>query len=161
IEESGKECTLALAPNFEEVTILVVEDNEGIRNYLQEFLQPHFHKIIQAVNGKEALEVAVAQLPDLIISDVMMPEMDGISLTKARQTAMRTSHIPVILLTARTSLIYKREGLETGADDYITKPFSEVLLRTRIVNLLKIRQVLREKFQLESLSEPHNLPINT
>lgn len=142
-------------------TILIVEDNQGIRNYLQELLEPYFETIIQASNGKEALQIAISHIPDLIISDIMMPEMDGIALTKALKTDMRTSHIPIILLTARTSLVYKKEGFETGADDYITKPFSESLLKTRIVNLLKTRQALREKFQLESLSEPRNLPINT
>ncbi len=149
------------AKGLKATTILIVEDNEGIRNYLQELLGPHFDNILQAGDGKEALEIAFSHIPDLIISDIMMPKMDGIALTKALKTDVRTSHIPIILLTARTSLIYKKEGFETGADDYVTKPFSESLLKTRIINLLKTRQALREKFQLESLSEPRNLPINT
>lgn len=150
-----------LAEGLRPTTILIVEDNLGIRNYLQELLEPYFKSILQASNGKEALAIALFHTPDLIISDIMMPEMDGIALTRTLKTDIRTSHIPVILLTARTSLIYKKEGFETGADDYVTKPFSESLLKARIVNLLRSRQALREKFQLESLSEPRNLPINT
>ncbi|WP_224994252.1 two-component regulator propeller domain-containing protein [Cesiribacter sp. SM1] len=141
-------------------SLLVVEDNEGIRKYLQQLLSPLF-QVGAAANGREAYEIAIAQMPDLIISDVMMPEMDGISLVKALKSDVRTSHIPVVLLTARTSLIFKKEGLETGADDYVTKPFSESLLKTRIINLLKNRQLLREKFQLELVTEPGDIAITT
>ena len=149
-----------LTDGFANSTVLIVEDNEGIRNYLVQFLQPLF-KVVAAPNGKEALEIATTQIPDLVISDVMMPEMDGISLTMRLKKDIRTSHIPVILLTARTSLVYKKEGLETGADDYVTKPFSESLLKARIINLLKNRQLLREKFQLEMATEPKDIAISS
>ena len=151
---------LASIGEFAGATLLIVDDNEGIRNYLYQLLHPLF-TVVAASDGKEGYDIATAQIPDLVISDVMMPELDGISLTRKLKSDMRTSHIPVILLTARTSLIYKQEGLETGADDYVTKPFSEPLLKTRIVNLLRNRQLLREKFQLELATAPKDLAITT
>jgi signal transduction histidine kinase/ligand-binding sensor domain-containing protein/DNA-binding response OmpR family regulator len=141
------------AQAFAETTILLVEDNPDIRQYVRQLLEPYF-QVMEAENGKEGLALALAETPDLILSDVMMPEMDGIALTRALKKDVRTSHIPVILLTARTSFIYQKEGLQIGADDYVTKPFHEVLLKTRIFNLLKSRQLLREKYQLEALMEP-------
>jgi signal transduction histidine kinase/ligand-binding sensor domain-containing protein/CheY-like chemotaxis protein len=160
VSSSGIKVDPEVTSAFAEATVLVVEDNADIRKYLLDLLKPLFHTL-EAANGVEAYETAVAQTPDLIISDVMMPEKDGISLTRDLKKDVRTSHIPVILLTARTSFIYKKEGLETGADDFITKPFSETLLRTRILNLLKSRQQLREKFQLEVITEPKNLTVST
>lgn len=157
-EEKGNP---AFPGGLKAATVLIVEDNPDIRNYLARLIAPSFDTLLQASNGKEALQLALAHTPDIIISDIMMPVMDGIALTRALKTDVFTSHIPVILLTARTSLVYKKEGFETGADDYITKPFSESLLKTRILNLLRTRQALREKFQLESITEPRNLPINT
>ncbi|WP_207436353.1 hybrid sensor histidine kinase/response regulator transcription factor [Sabulibacter ruber] len=145
---------------FKGATVLVVEDNADIRNYLLGLLAPSF-QVLGASNGVEGFDLAISQTPDLIISDIMMPEKDGITLTRELKKDLRTSHIPVILLTARTSFIYRKEGLETGADDFITKPFSETLLKTRVVNLLRGRQALREKFQLEVLAEPKNLPVNS
>jgi len=149
-----------LTNQLAEASVLVVEDNTDLRNYLLTLLQPLFHTF-SASNGVEGYELALAQMPDLIISDIMMPQKDGITLTRELKKDVRTSHIPVILLTARTSFIYKKEGLETGADDYITKPFSEALLKTRILNLLKNRQILREKFQLEVVIEPKKLLVST
>lgn len=149
-----------LVKDFVGATILIVEDNEGIRSYLAELLQPFF-QVKAASQGVEGLGIAVSEIPDLIISDVMMPEMDGISLTRALKKDMRTSHIPVILLTAHTSLIYKKEGLEIGADDYVTKPFDETLLKTRIINLLKNRQLLREKYQWDLSTEPKDVAITS
>lgn len=131
-----------------EQTLLVVEDNIDICNYIVELLSDEF-TILQAFNGKEGLEMALEKSPDLIISDVMMPIMDGIELTHHLKTNVTTSHIPVILLTARASFNNKMEGFETGADDYITKPFNEALLRARIKNILKNRSILHEKFHSE------------
>ncbi|MCJ8163936.1 ATP-binding protein [Pontibacter sp. E15-1] len=149
-----------LAKAFSDATVLVVEDNADIRRYMVQLLQPLF-QVIEASNGAEAYAQAIAKTPDLIISDVMMPEKDGIALTKDLKGDVRTSHIPIILLTARTSFIYKKKGLETGADDYVTKPFSEALLLRRVVNLLKNRKLVQEKFQIEALTEPQHLALDT
>jgi YesN/AraC family two-component response regulator len=100
-------------------------------------------------------------MPDLIICDVVMPEMDGITFTSKIKSNRKTSHIPVIILTARTSLIYKKEGYETGADEYITKPFSESLLRTRIRSIIRNRELIKMKLQNEFITEPKELAIST
>lgn len=149
-----------MAKDYSDATVLIVEDNPDIRGYLVKLLQPLF-QVLEAGNGVEAYELSTTKTPDLIISDVMMPEKDGIALTKDLKRDVRTSHIPVILLTARTSFIYKKVGLETGADDYVTKPFSEALLIRRVVNLLKNRQLLQERYQVEALTEPQHLAVNT
>ena len=137
---------------IKEQTLLIVEDNVDIGNYIAELLTNEF-TILQAYNGKEGLEMALDKMPDLIISDVMMPIMDGIELTHNLKTNITTSHIPVILLTARASFMNKMEGFETGADDYVTKPFNESLLRARIKNILKNRSLLHEKFQSVDTAE--------
>ncbi len=137
---------------IKEQTLLVVEDNLDIRNYIVELLSDEF-TILQAADGKEGLEIAVEKSPDLIISDVMMPIMDGIELTHNLKSNVNTSHIPVILLTARASFMNKMEGFETGADDYVTKPFNESLLRARIKNILKNRSLLHEKFHSEDTND--------
>ena len=153
-----------ITPNSEsntikEQTLLIVEDNLDIRNYIVELLSDEF-TILQASNGKEGLEIALEKSPDLIISDVMMPIMDGIELTHNLKTNVTTSHIPVILLTARASFMNKMEGFETGADDYITKPFNESLLRARIKNILKNRSLLHEKFNSEDSNDVGELVKN-
>ncbi len=125
--------------------LLLVEDNEDIRRFLCQNLEDEY-EIKEAANGKAGLAQALENPPDLIISDVAMPEMDGIELCRNLKTHVLTSHIPVILLTARTSLIFKIDGLETGADDYITKPFNLHLLKLRMRNLILIREKLREKY---------------
>ncbi|UOB18643.1 two-component regulator propeller domain-containing protein [Abyssalbus ytuae] len=145
--------------NQRDSTVLIVEDNIEIQNLLGDLLCKDFN-ILQAPNGKEALTIANDNIPDLIISDVMMPVMDGITLTNKLKLNPVTSHIPVILLTARTSYIHKQEGYETGADDYITKPFNHALLKTRVKNILRNRQLLREKFNTEALTKPADLAIN-
>lgn len=134
------------SPIIKEQTLLIVEDNVDICNYIVELFSDEF-TILQASNGKEGLEIALEKLPDLIISDVMMPVMDGIELTHNLKSNISTSHIPVILLTARASFMHKMAGFETGADDYITKPFNESLLRARIKNILKNRALLHETFR--------------
>ncbi len=147
-------------PNQSELSILIAEDNDGIRKYLHDLLSPHF-KIIEAKNGAEALTLTFEHFPDLILSDVMMPEMDGITFTGKVKNDPRTSHLPIIILTARTSLIYKKEGLDTGADDYITKPFNELVLKTRIRNILHNRMLLREKYKTDLLMQPAELAIKS
>jgi signal transduction histidine kinase/ligand-binding sensor domain-containing protein/DNA-binding response OmpR family regulator len=125
--------------------LLIVDDNPDIRAYLRENLSADY-EISEAADGQEALESALSVSPDLVLSDVAMPRMDGIELCRRLKTDLQTSHIPVVLLTARTALMYKIDGLETGADDYVTKPFNMQLLSLRIKNLIQTREALREKF---------------
>ena len=121
--------------------ILVVEDNDDIREYIATSFSNNYH-ILTATNGKEGIEQALKYIPDIIISDIMMPVMDGIELCKLIKEDVRTSHIPVILLTAKDSIQDKEEGYESGADSYLTKPFSAKLLHSRVHNLLESRKKL-------------------
>ncbi len=141
-------------------TILVVEDNIEVRHYIAQLFRNTYH-ILEADNGKEGLKEALKHLPDLVISDVMMPEMSGIELCNALKTDVRTSHIPCILLTARTSVAYKHEGLETGADDYIHKPFNVKELKIKTKNLISSRQALREKFSSKSIVTPGDITVTS
>ena len=121
--------------------LLIVEDNDDIREYIVSSFSNNY-RIITATNGKEGLEQAQKHIPDIIISDIMMPVMDGIELCKRVKEDICTSHIPVILLTAKDSIQDKEEGYESGADSYLTKPFSAKLLNSRIHNLLESRRKL-------------------
>ncbi len=132
--------------------LLIIEDNYDVRKYIKNILSSYY-KIVEASNGKEGLNRSSDEIPDLIISDIMMPEMDGINLCRTLKSGTRTSHIPIILLTARTSLKDKIEGLETGADDYIVKPFEAQELIARIKNLLEQRERIHEYFQKHGLFE--------
>lgn len=123
--------------------LLIVEDNNDIRQYIEESLQEDY-RIIQARNGKEGRDLAFEQMPTLIVSDIMMPEMDGIEMAKILKADIRTSHIPIILLTAKTSINDQKEGYDSGADSYLTKPFSAKLLQSRIRNILSSRRRLTE-----------------
>jgi DNA-binding response OmpR family regulator/nitrogen-specific signal transduction histidine kinase len=128
--------------------ILIVEDNIDLMNYVSQNLG-NIYRILTAINGKTGLDKAVECIPDLIISDVMMPEMDGLEMNKQLKSDERTNHIPVIMLTAKADRESRLEGLETGADDYIVKPFDQEELQVRIKNLLEQRQRIREKFRME------------
>jgi signal transduction histidine kinase/DNA-binding response OmpR family regulator len=135
-------------------TILVVEDNQDMLDYIASLLEEADYKVLSAENGVQALALMHHELPDLIISDVMMPQMDGIELGTKLKTNAKTKHIPLILLTACNAHDFKMKGLEIGADDYLTKPFFEDELKLRVLNLLKIRRDLNQKNELESLSKP-------
>ena len=126
--------------------LLLVEDNEDFRFYLKDNLRQTYH-IFEARNGKEGLQLALKHLPDLIVSDIMMPEMDGIELCKKIKSNATVSHTPIILLTARTSEEQKMQGFEIGADDYITKPFNFEILQSRIKNLIHQREIFHKDFR--------------
>ena len=140
-------------------TILVVEDNAEIRKYIVDVISQSY-LVVEAANGAEALKMLLTESIDLIISDVMMPKMNGIELTKQIKTNINTSHVPVILLTARSSYLHKMEGFDTGADDYILKPFDESLLLSRIKSVLKNRELIYQKFHQQELIPISQLELN-
>lgn len=127
--------------NNNQSIILIVEDDDDIREYISSSLGTNF-QVLEATNGKEGLDLAIQHIPDIIVSDIMMPVMDGLELCREIKKDVRTSHIPVVLLTAKDSMQDKEEGYESGADSYITKPFSVKLLISRINNLQKGREQL-------------------
>lgn len=133
------------------ISVLVVEDNAELRNFLNDILSGTY-KVIEATNGQEGLEQALQYVPDFIISDVMMPVMDGLDMVKAIKAHRDVCHIPIILLSAKSSLDDRISGLEQGIDDYITKPFSSTYLKTRIKSLLHQRKQLQELY-LEQWSD--------
>ncbi len=134
-------------------TVLVVDDNEDMRRYIRTLLTDKYY-VTEAVDGENGLQVAHETIPDIIVSDVMMPVMDGLEFCRRIKADTMTSHIPVILLTARSTEEQQLEGLGSGADDYMTKPFSAQLLLARIDNLLKSRLKLRHLFNGKVKSEP-------
>jgi signal transduction histidine kinase/DNA-binding response OmpR family regulator/ligand-binding sensor domain-containing protein len=141
------------ADSGEKNLVLIIEDNAEVRNYVRVHLKKDY-EIIEADNGISGLKSAQEHLPDLIISDVMMPEVDGYMLTEAIKKSELTSHIPIILLTAKASDEAKIEGLESGADAYMAKPFNVKELEVRVKKLIENRNNLREKFKKEFLLEP-------
>ncbi|MBO4753591.1 MAG: response regulator [Bacteroidales bacterium] len=126
-------------------TLLIVEDNTDIRQYITDSFGDDF-QILQAENGEEGVTMALEHIPDVIVSDIMMPHMNGIELTQRLKDDIRTSHIPIILLTAKVTDADKEEGYDSGADSYLTKPFTAKLLASRIQNLLTARRRLAEHF---------------
>jgi DNA-binding response OmpR family regulator len=139
---------------------MVIEDNEALRRFIREELSRQY-RVTEAENGKQGYRQALEIIPDIIISDVMMPEMDGIAFCSALKTDERTSHIPIILLTAKADLESKLQGLETGADDYLTKPFKMEELQLRIRNLLESRRKLRERFSRQVTINPKEITVTS
>ena len=127
-------------------SLLIVDDNSDVRKYINNILNNHYN-ISEAADGEEGFTKSLEQIPDLIISDIMMPKIDGIHLCQSLKSDSRTSHIPIILLTAKATIKDKIEGLETGADSYIMKPFEAEELKSRIKNLLEQRKRLHKHFQ--------------
>lgn len=132
--------------NTNRPTVLVIDDNTDIRQYERTLLQDEY-VVLEAADGKEGLAVALKEVPDLVICDVMMPVMDGLELAERLKTNTATSHIPVIMLTAKNLEEHRAEGYEHGADSYITKPFHSKVLLARIENLLRQRQLLKNLYQ--------------
>ena len=130
---------------LEALSILLVEDNEDFRFYLKDNLRNNY-KVLEAVNGKEGWQKALAYHPQLIVSDISMPEMDGITLVEKLKADKRTSHIPVILLTAITDDEHQLKGLATGANDYITKPFNFEVLNAKIKSLLELKSTMQSTY---------------
>jgi DNA-binding response OmpR family regulator len=135
--------------------VLIVDDNADLRAYIRGFLDGDYH-VVEAEDGVNGLAKATKFIPDLIISDMMMPNMDGYQFCHRLKTSELTNHIPVILLTARASFESKIEGLETGADDFITKPFEPQELQVRVKNLILQRLLLRERYKKEA--DPEKFP---
>ncbi|MFB6344006.1 two-component regulator propeller domain-containing protein [Saccharicrinis sp. FJH62] len=149
-----------LSDNILSKIMLVVEDNADVRK----FIAGHFnsqYKIIEARNGKEGYEKALDNVPDIIISDIIMPLMDGYELCKKIKTDERTSHIPMLLLTAMHSKEHELKGLTIGADDYITKPFDINVLQAKVENILSIRDSLKEKYTETIVLEPTNVELSS
>ncbi len=136
--------------------ILVVEDNGDVRGYIRGALESHY-RVVEAVDGGEGISRALELLPDLIVSDVMMPGTDGYELCAALKKDVRTSHIPIVLLTARAGEESKIRGLETGADDYIVKPFNTDILLARIRNLIRLRGFMQRERDREMVMLPSRI----
>lgn len=147
-EENNKRC------------ILVVEDNQEVANFIKSVLDD-FYRVVIVENGALGYQSAASLQPDLIISDLMMPEMDGIEFCSKVKSDIRTSHIPFILLSARTSLVYKYDGLESGADEYLYKPFEIKELLLKCKNIINTHDRLKEKFQNSSVATPAEVAQNS
>lgn len=140
-------------PNSEFPDILLVEDNADIRNYIRENLEAHY-QVKEAADGEEGLKRAQKIIPDLIISDIMMPRMDGYEFSRQIRADEKTSHIPIIMLTAKASQSDKISGLEIGVDDYLIKPFDAEELQLRIRNLIRLRRQMKERFSTATIIRP-------
>lgn len=150
VDETPETTTSGILEERVETCILVIEDNDELRQFMKSILDTAY-KVLEAANGQEGLEITLTELPDIVISDIMMPQMDGVAYLEAVKKNRNTSHIPVILLTAKSSIEDQIKGIEYGADDYITKPFNAMYLKTKIAALVKQRQLLHQHY----LSNPN------
>ncbi|GAA4269676.1 hybrid sensor histidine kinase/response regulator transcription factor [Hyunsoonleella aestuarii] len=144
--------------NSDKPIVLVVEDNLQLRQYIKSILKEKY-KVLLAINGKKGLKKALNKVPDLIISDIMMPEMDGIELCNTLKNDTLTSHVPVILLTAKTGESNELKGLEVGADDFISKPFNSKILVKRVENLINFSKSLQKRYTQHSSLKPKDIAV--
>jgi DNA-binding response OmpR family regulator len=158
-EGSGHKANEVLASD-DAPLILVVEDNYKVRSFIISELRPYY-QTLEADNGREGLFLALKKVPDLIISDVMMPEMDGIELCQTLKKDEKTSHIPIILLTAKSEEDNVVKGLEVGADDYMLKPFGIKQLLVRIEKLIELRRNLRIRYSGKTSISPNEIAITS
>jgi ligand-binding sensor domain-containing protein/signal transduction histidine kinase/DNA-binding response OmpR family regulator len=147
---------MAIAQSKEKPLLLIVEDHADVREFIRDSFEQQF-RVMEAADGMEGEELALRHIPDIIISDIMMPKRDGISLCQQLKADDRTRHVPVLLLTANTSEERWIEGLETGADDYVTKPFKFRILEARVHNLIRSRALLKKHFSRNMM---HPGPLN-
>jgi len=144
-EEDKPEHPVNVIPSADLPILLVVEDSRDLKLYLKALLQEHY-QLDFASNGESGLQKAFEHIPDIIVSDVMMPVLDGISMLDALKHDLRTSHIPVIMLTAKADIDSRLYGLDKGADDYLSKPFNESELLIRLRKLLELRKILHQRY---------------
>jgi signal transduction histidine kinase/ligand-binding sensor domain-containing protein/DNA-binding response OmpR family regulator len=149
-----------LVGNYHLRVMLIIEDNADVRQFIRSHFNT-FYRIYEASDGEKGWKIALETIPDIIISDIIMPNMDGYELCKRIKNDERTSHIPVLLLTAIHSKEHELKGLTTGADDYITKPFDLYVLQAKVENLLSIRDSLKEKYTSTIILEPANVVITS
>lgn len=147
-------------PRLEDPLLLIVEDNLKISTYIKDLFAPHY-RTLMAKDGREGNVLALKHLPNIIICDIMMPKMNGIELCHILKTTDKTRHIPIILLTAKTSSADKLEGITNGADEYISKPFDPILLKAKVNNLINSRRQLKEYYSKTITLEPTNLEVTT
>ena len=154
LETSTSTETAGDIPSMPGKTILLVEDNDDIRSYIKEHLEPYY-RVLEASNGSDAFDIVVKEYPDLVVTDIMMPGVDGLELCSMLKNDLQTGHIPVILLTARTMVMHVKEGFLSGADDYVVKPFNMDVLLVRIYNLLvqrdKLKSVYSRNISMQSM----------
>ena len=159
-EEQIQDREEILMDDYVSPLMLIVEDNMDVRQFIRSHFSA-FYKIIEANNGAEGLKLATESVPDIIISDIIMPNMDGYELCKRLKNDERTSHIPILLLTAMHSKEHELKGLATGANDYITKPFDISVLQAKVDNLLSIRDSMKDRFASTVVLEPKNTVITS
>jgi len=146
--------------NIDNPILLVIDDNSDIRTLIKSLFCEDY-QVIEAKNGRIGIEKAIQNIPDVIISDVMMPEVDGVELSATLKQDERTSHIPIILLTAKAGDVNKMIGLETGADDYVIKPFRNEILKVRVKKLVELREQLRKRYSHELILKPKEVAVTT
>lgn len=159
-EKELSEEQLTALTDREQPLLLVIDDHDDLRSYINRSFQPEF-RVIEAADGYDGLQKTLKYMPDLIISDISMPYIDGITLCKQLKAEEQTSHIPILLLTAKASQESELEGLQTGADAYVKKPFNMEVLKAKGLNILKVRSDLKKRFRKEVFLEPSEITVTT